>query len=84
MAHPAFAACAAAVLLTTQSAFASDDAPQPSAQATSSSVSSISFARVSADTTRMLRERDDNMAWKCQGISMYGGCIVLVGGAYVA
>ncbi|GIL43079.1 hypothetical protein Vafri_867 [Volvox africanus] len=37
----------------------------------SSSVSSISFARVNMSVTEKLRQRDENMAWKCKGVNMY-------------
>ncbi|EFJ42970.1 hypothetical protein VOLCADRAFT_121476 [Volvox carteri f. nagariensis] len=43
----------------------------PSSNERTSTVSSISFARVDMSVTEKLRQRDDNMAWKCKGVNMY-------------
>ncbi|GFR41242.1 hypothetical protein Agub_g1915 [Astrephomene gubernaculifera] len=48
---------------------ASTQVSQP--QTTASAASNISFSRVDSAVTDKLRQRDENMAWKCRGVSMY-------------
>ncbi|KAG2443068.1 hypothetical protein HYH02_009483 [Chlamydomonas schloesseri] len=73
--HPssaALGALAAAVVLASAPGRAFAEPTEPSSSpAPSSTVTSISFARVDSRVTEKLRERDDNLEWKCKGISMY-------------
>ncbi|GLI68949.1 hypothetical protein VaNZ11_013475 [Volvox africanus] len=84
IANAMISTAAAAMLLMVPPAFSSESvsapvAPAPTESAPtaptnterSSSVSSISFARVNISVTEKLRQRDENMAWKCKGVNMY-------------
>ncbi|GIL72891.1 hypothetical protein Vretimale_4543 [Volvox reticuliferus] len=84
MSNVMISTAAAAMLLVVPPALSSDSvtapvAPAPAESAStattntdrSSNVSSISFARVDMSVTEKLRQRDENMAWKCKGVNMY-------------
>ncbi|GLC35813.1 hypothetical protein PLESTB_000496900 [Pleodorina starrii] len=63
---PVFATDSAGAAATTESAPAA-----PAQTERTSTVTSISFARVDARVTEKLRQRDENLAWKCKGVNMY-------------